>query len=89
MHVTDSFSTVVSMTAAAVPTELPTKILYDRKSAAYALSISVRALDYLIANKQLATRKLGKKIMVPHGELSRFARADHASLTQDPNEVLN
>jgi hypothetical protein len=89
MHVTDSFSTVISLMAAAAPTELPTKILYDRKGAAFALSISVRALDYLIANKQIATRKLGKKIMIPHGELVRFSRADHHSLTRDPNEVAN
>ena len=60
---------------------LPTKLLYDRKSAAFALSISVRALDYLISGKQLATRRLGKKVMVPASELSRFARADHFTLT--------
>lgn len=41
------------------------------------LSISVRSLDYLVANKQLGTRRLGKKILIPHGELVRFARADH------------
>ena len=63
----------------AAPTQ--TKLLYDRKSAAFALSISVRALDYLIAGKQLATRRLGKKVMVPAAELARFARADHYSLT--------
>jgi hypothetical protein len=43
MYVTDSFSTVINLMAAAASTELPTKILYDRKSAAYALSISVCA----------------------------------------------
>ena len=31
----------------------PEKILYDRKSAAYVLSICVRSLDYLVANKKL------------------------------------
>jgi hypothetical protein len=45
------------------------------------LSISVRSLDYLIAGKRLSTRKLGKKIMVPHGELVKFSRGDHDSLT--------
>ena len=51
--------------------------MYDRKEAARQLSISVRSLDYLIAGKQLATRRLGKKVMIPHGELIRFSRADH------------
>jgi hypothetical protein len=84
-----NFPAVIDIMAAAASTELPSKILYDRKSAAYALSISVRSLDYLIANKRLNTRKVGKKILIPHAELVRFARADHAHLTADPNEVVN
>ena len=53
------------------------RLLYDRKQAARQLSISVRALDYLIAGKQIATRRVGSKVMVPRGELVRFSRADH------------
>lgn len=56
---------------------METRLLYDRKEAARQLSISVRSLDYLIAGKQLATRRLGKKVLIPHGELVRFSRADH------------
>jgi hypothetical protein len=52
-------------------------MLYDRKEAARQLSISVRSLDYLIAGKQLETRRIGKKVMIPHGVLARYARADH------------
>lgn len=59
------------------------KILYDRKSAAFALSICVRSLDYLIANKQLNTLRLGKKVMISHSELMRFSRSNHLRLTQD------
>jgi hypothetical protein len=77
--------TTVDIQAAAAPTSQPIqKMLYDRKSAAFALSISTRSLDYLIANKQLATRKLGKKIMVSASELARFSRMDHLQLTQTP-----
>jgi hypothetical protein len=54
-----------------------TRLLYDRKSAARQLSISVRSLDYLVARKQLGTRRIGKKVLIPHAELVRFARADH------------
>jgi len=57
------------------------KLLYDRRSAAFALSISVRSLDYLIANKHLNASRLGKKIMLSHTELVKFSRANHPALT--------
>ena len=65
---------IKSLSAAA---ESVTRLLYDRKHAAQMLSISVRSLDYLISNKKLQTRRIGKRILISHGELVRFARADH------------
>ena len=59
-------------------TSLP-RLLYDRKEAARQLSISVRSLDYLIGQKKLSVRRLGKKVMIPHAELVRFASANHLS----------
>lgn len=53
------------------------RILYDRKSAAVQLSISVRSLDYLIAQRKFDTRRIGKKILIPHADLVRFAKANH------------
>ncbi len=53
------------------------KLLYDRKSAAYALSISIRALDYLIAHKEIKIRRIGGKVLIPAAELKWFAAADH------------
>ena len=53
------------------------RLLYDRKEAARQLSISIRSLDYLIAQKKLGTRRLGKKVLIPHAELVRFASANH------------
>ena len=53
------------------------RLLYDRKEAARQLSISVRSLDYLIGQRKLSTRRLGKKVLVPHTELVRFASANH------------
>jgi excisionase family DNA binding protein len=52
-------------------------ILYDRKGAAAALSVSVRTLDYFIARRELVTRRIGRKVLIPASELRRFARADH------------
>jgi hypothetical protein len=63
-------------------TDKPTvsKIIYDRKSAAFALSISTRALDYLIQNKVLNTIKWGSKVMVSHAELVKLSKKNLASL---------
>ena len=59
-------------------TTLPSqRLLYDRKEAARQLSISVRSLDYLIAGRELETRRIGKKVLIPHGSLSRFAQGNH------------
>lgn len=53
------------------------KLLYDRKGAAFALSISRRSVDYYIAAGELGTRRVGRRVMIPHSELRRFASRDH------------
>jgi hypothetical protein len=53
------------------------RLLYDRKSAARAISISVRSLDYYIARKVIAFRKVGKKVLIPHAELVKFSSKNH------------
>jgi hypothetical protein len=41
------------------------------------LSISVRAIDYLIATKRLSTRRIGTRVLVPVENVRKFARSDH------------
>jgi excisionase family DNA binding protein len=53
------------------------RLLVGRREAADLLSISARALDYLVANHQLNTRRIGARVLIPIAELQRFARADH------------
>jgi hypothetical protein len=53
------------------------KILYDRKSAAFALSISVRSLDYALARGAFETRRIGRKTLITAGSLKRYAAANH------------
>jgi excisionase family DNA binding protein len=53
------------------------KLLIGRREAAAALSISQRALDYLVANKQLQVRRIGSRVLIPRSELLRFVRVDH------------
>lgn len=59
-----------------------TRLLYDRKSAAHQLSLSVRSIDALLAKGALQFRRVGSKVLIPHGELVRFAKADHFEAIQ-------
>ena len=54
------------------------KLLIGRQEAAAVLSISQRALDYHVANKQLQVRRIGSRVLIPRSELLRFV----ASITQ-------
>jgi hypothetical protein len=53
------------------------KLLVGRGEAAQMLSISERALDYLVAHKQLTTRRIGSRVLIPTSDLRRFTRSDH------------
>jgi excisionase family DNA binding protein len=45
--------------------------------AAQILSISQRALDYLIATRRLPIRRIGGRVLIPVSELRKYARTDH------------
>ena len=64
-------------TTALVSTGVVEKLLYDRRSAAYALSISVRTLDYSLARGEFDTRKIGRKTLITASSLKRFAAGNH------------
>jgi excisionase family DNA binding protein len=52
------------------------RILVGRKEAARLLSISQRSLDYLVADKELAVRRIGSRVLITVAELRRFACLD-------------
>ncbi len=58
------------------------RLLYPRRDAAHQLGISVRSLDYLVSDHQLDTRRIGKRILIPHSELVRFAKGNHPEPVQ-------
>lgn len=60
---------------------METRLLYDRKEAARQLSISVRTLDTILANKRLETRRIGKKVLITHASLVAYARGNHYTVT--------
>lgn len=55
------------------------KLLYSRKEAAAVLSVSLRTLDYLVATRQLVTRKIGARVLIPSRELQKFAEGYRVS----------
>lgn len=60
---------------ASMPTE--ERLLVDRRNAAQYLSISQRRLDYLLAQGELNTRRIGTETLIPLAELKRYATIDH------------
>jgi hypothetical protein len=69
--------------ASADTTPVP-KILYSRKESAYALSISIRSLDLVLAANEMKFRRIGRKVLIPATEIERYARRDHSCLSQHP-----
>jgi len=59
------------------PVRVDQKLLVSRDEAAELLSISKRALDYLIANRTLPKRRVGARVLIPMQDLQRFARGNH------------
>jgi excisionase family DNA binding protein len=53
------------------------KLLVGREEAAVRLSLSVRSIDYLLADRQLKFRRIGGRVLIPISELERFAKMDH------------
>jgi hypothetical protein len=62
------------------------KLLYDRKSAAEALSISVRTLDYALARGDFDTRRIGKKVLITAASLRKYAAANHYGSVSEPRD---
>lgn len=49
------------------------KLLYSREDVAFALSISLRSVDTMIANQVLVTRRFGRRVMIAAADVKRIA----------------
>jgi len=59
-------------------TQLPQeKILLTKRDVAFALSVSLRTVDNLMAAGELVTRRVGRRRLIPRSALEQFARRDH------------
>jgi hypothetical protein len=75
----------VSASADSAPIQ---KLLYTRKESAYALGLSVRSIDLIIAAGELKVRRFGpRRVLIPVEEIARYANKDHRYLTQHPDGV--
>ena len=53
------------------------RLLYGRKEAAIALSISVREVDYGLAFGEFETRRVGRRVLITASSLRRWANTNH------------
>jgi len=53
------------------------KLRYDRESAAFALDMSVRAIDYRLASGELESFRDGSKRYITASALKRYASRNH------------
>ena len=49
------------------------KLFYRRQEAAFALGLSVRSIDAMIADLRLTTRRYGRCIMIPAKDVQKVA----------------
>ncbi|MGB6131724.1 MAG: hypothetical protein WBG54_08090 [Acidobacteriaceae bacterium] len=54
------------------------RLLVSRKAAAELLTISIRKVDYMIADGRMLTRRIDNRVLIPIEEIRKFAVSDHA-----------
>ena len=58
-------------------------ILVDKRTAARLLSLSLRTVDNLIAQRELPVRRVGRRVLIPRKALENFARRDHPTRNRE------
>ena len=53
------------------------KLLVSRRETAAMLSISIRGVDYMIADGRLSTRRIANRVLIPTEEIRKFAQSNH------------
>lgn len=57
------------------------KLLYSKREAAETLGISIRSVENLISSKQLVSRRVGRRRMIPFAALVQLSRRDTPRIT--------
>jgi excisionase family DNA binding protein len=58
------------------------KMAYSMAEAAMMLSLSLRTIENLIANKELLARRVGRRVIVPATSIHAFLRADRYTMAR-------
>jgi predicted DNA-binding transcriptional regulator AlpA len=61
-------------------TDMQEQILLSRRDGAQLLGMSLRSIDYAIAQGFIRPRRIGRRVMLPRAELLRFASKDHGQI---------
>lgn len=63
---------------------VPQPLLISRREAASLLGLSLRTLDYLVAQREIRVRRVGRRVLVPRHALEMFANsANHSASRRD------
>jgi excisionase family DNA binding protein len=54
---------------------MKSQLLFSKRQAAEALSVSLRTIDYLIHRNQLAVTRIGRRVLIQWEVLEQFAKA--------------
>jgi hypothetical protein len=60
------------------------RLLYDRKTAALLLSVSVRTIDYALARGEFECRKIGRRKVITVKSLKSWAGKNHYGSVKGP-----
>jgi excisionase family DNA binding protein len=56
---------------------MPTQsIAFSRREAADALRVSLRTIDYLLAQGKMRGRRIGRRVVIPRAEVEKLLRHD-------------
>jgi excisionase family DNA binding protein len=55
---------------------LTESIAFSRREAADALRVSLRTIDYLLAQGKLRGRRIGRRVVIPRAEVEKLLRHD-------------
>lgn len=56
-----------------------TALLVSKRDAAQMLAVSVRTIDNLLAARELPSRRVGRRVLIPRRALEQFVRKDHGT----------
>ncbi len=63
-------------------------LLYDRKTTARLLSVSVRSVDYMVQSGRLGHRRIGTRVLIPASQVRRMAETGCPYGVTDTDESI-